>query len=576
MVTDSELEGILQQLEAGLRVEQPVWIEPNLRCVSFSPAGYLSLTSLSVGLTAPILTFQVPDGFNGVIYDIANTCNSPSFQDGSGQLVWAIQVDGNYGHNLEAMTAQRGTVEKPTHLSSPLFVREGQVVSLLVTNVSLTVSSGPVIGGLLGGWFYPADEEPLQTWVSTGPLSFAVPGPGGDYVQSYQPISPDTPTSPATVTLTLPNPVTVGNSLIVLVYAMAFPDIAVSVALSDSLGNSFSPQGSALGDQFIQGSGYLAPVTAGGTDTITVGINWTEGTPTGWCVYAGEYRGTLAFDTQAHAFTFFNNTSATASVDAAGPDLILATGFASSSFPPSMTLLTPGYTSRQVSTTPNGQFVLQNLDQITTEAGTVSATFQFGNLIGTNASGEIFLWAWSVSMVTSVGLSVPPEFSVSGSPVTTDGTLAMTKVNQPANVVWAGPASGLAGAPSFRALTAGDLPSSGGPSTTPLAIGFIITIGTTGTDVGPILLAPRAGTLSKCVIVTKVSDPSTALTIKVKQNGTDVFSIDPTVAAGTASGTVNTFTALASSPLSVAANDVFTLDITSGTATWQATVQLET
>ena len=61
--------------------------------------------------------------------------------------------------------------------------------------------------------------------------------------------------------------------------------------------------------------------------------------------------------------------------------------------------------------------------------------------------------------VTSVGLSLPDVFSVSGSPVTTSGTLAATLATQAANVVLAGPATGSAAVPTFRALVAADLPA---------------------------------------------------------------------------------------------------------------------
>jgi hypothetical protein len=61
--------------------------------------------------------------------------------------------------------------------------------------------------------------------------------------------------------------------------------------------------------------------------------------------------------------------------------------------------------------------------------------------------------------VTSVGLSLPALFSVTGSPVTTAGTLTATLATQSANLVWAGPATGAAAAPAFRALAAGDIPT---------------------------------------------------------------------------------------------------------------------
>lgn len=61
--------------------------------------------------------------------------------------------------------------------------------------------------------------------------------------------------------------------------------------------------------------------------------------------------------------------------------------------------------------------------------------------------------------VTSVGLSAPSIFSVSGSPVTTSGTLSFSLTTQLANLVFAGPGSGGAAAPNFRSLVASDIPS---------------------------------------------------------------------------------------------------------------------
>ena len=54
--------------------------------------------------------------------------------------------------------------------------------------------------------------------------------------------------------------------------------------------------------------------------------------------------------------------------------------------------------------------------------------------------------------VTSVGLSLPPFITVTGSPVSTSGTLTGTLATQTANTHFAGPTSGSAAAPTFRAL----------------------------------------------------------------------------------------------------------------------------
>src|ERR1700678_1296622 len=61
--------------------------------------------------------------------------------------------------------------------------------------------------------------------------------------------------------------------------------------------------------------------------------------------------------------------------------------------------------------------------------------------------------------VTSVALTAPSIFSVSGSPVTTSGTLALSLVNEAANTVFAGPASGASATPTFRDLVVADIPS---------------------------------------------------------------------------------------------------------------------
>jgi hypothetical protein len=88
------------------------------------------------------------------------------------------------------------------------------------------------------------------------------------------------------------------------------------------------------------------------------------------------------------------------------------------------------------------------------------------------------------------------------------------------------------------------------------------------------LMASRAGSLSKCTVIVKASDGSIALTFRIKQNGADIFSANPTIAAATTSGAVSISAALTSSPLAVSAGDVFSIDITSGSASWAFTAQL--
>jgi hypothetical protein len=63
-----------------------------------------------------------------------------------------------------------------------------------------------------------------------------------------------------------------------------------------------------------------------------------------------------------------------------------------------------------------------------------------------------------VGSVSSVGLTVPSRQSVSGSPVTGAGTLAITDNNESANTFFRGPTSGSPAAPTFGAIVSADLP----------------------------------------------------------------------------------------------------------------------
>ena len=67
--------------------------------------------------------------------------------------------------------------------------------------------------------------------------------------------------------------------------------------------------------------------------------------------------------------------------------------------------------------------------------------------------------------VTSVALSGSGIFSITGSPITTTGTINLGLATENANLVWAGPTTGAAATPTFRGIVGADLPN---PSTTTL------------------------------------------------------------------------------------------------------------
>lgn len=105
-------------------------------------------------------------------------------------------------------------------------------------------------------------------------------------------------------------------------------------------------------------------------------------------------------------------------------------------------------------------FYLRNV-LIPNNDGTIAVNAIYPIDLDTNGNISLdsgFISGGGLGTVLSVGLLLPTnEFNISGSPVTTTGTLTGAWKNQTHNLVFASPDSGT-GQPSFRALTLNDLP----------------------------------------------------------------------------------------------------------------------
>ena len=118
----------------------------------------------------------------------------------------------------------------------------------------------------------------------------------------------------------------------------------------------------------------------------------------------------------------------------------------------------PGQVLATPTDTP-GPVQLQNITDIAPPNGVQQITAG-ANITVTPSSGKGVVEVSSTSggTVTSVDMTVPPWQSVSGVPVTNVGTIVVTDNNQPANEVFAGPATGSPAPPAFRALVPSDIP----------------------------------------------------------------------------------------------------------------------
>lgn len=145
-----------------VREETRVWLERPLDGLSFDQLGSAQLPPPANppldANTAVIIDFTVDEGFNGVIDRIANIFIGNGFADFSGGLFWQILIDGVPVPYYDQIPGSLGSTALPSKISG-IPIKAGQRVQLVVLNASV-VAGGASSAGRLGGWFYPADEEP--------------------------------------------------------------------------------------------------------------------------------------------------------------------------------------------------------------------------------------------------------------------------------------------------------------------------------------------------------------------------------------------------------------------------------
>lgn len=155
---------------------------------------------------------------------------------------------------------------------------------------------------------------------------------------------------------------------------------------------------------------------------------------------------------------------------------------------------TPSFRLLQVSDLPT---LATNNIFIGVAGATATRTLTAGNGISITTDAT----TTTIASTVSVGLSLPGSiFSVTGSPVTSSGTLSATLHSQMPNFFFAGPSSGGSAAPTFRSIALSDLPSLGngqlyiGQGGTPVAAGLAAGMGISiNTGPGTITISATGG-----------------------------------------------------------------------------------
>ena len=119
----------------------------------------------AIGAEVNVLTFTVPQGKNGVIQKLANQMIGAGWVEGTGDVVWRLDIDGVPAQGYNNIIQTLGTPAVPADLTDrPIKLRENQVITLISRNVAVAVA-GQLLLGLVAGYYYPITQERENTWL---------------------------------------------------------------------------------------------------------------------------------------------------------------------------------------------------------------------------------------------------------------------------------------------------------------------------------------------------------------------------------------------------------------------------
>lgn len=103
-----------------------------------------------------VLTYRVPQGYDGVILSLVNYWTGTGFVDGSGDLIWRIQVNENWLKNFGNIRYTLGSLQNRYPLEGAYYrIKAGDLIRYYVRHRTGSVLSGGNIITGIGGYIYP-------------------------------------------------------------------------------------------------------------------------------------------------------------------------------------------------------------------------------------------------------------------------------------------------------------------------------------------------------------------------------------------------------------------------------------
>lgn len=133
--------------------QRRVWLDEPPGSVPFDEQGMLNLPLSSTATNFVILTFTVPQGFDGIIKWISNNVINSTTPFVPGSLIWAILSNGRPVRNFAMIQNEKGTIAQGRQVS-PIRIFSGDIISYVVQEATgAPALTGQTVASLTGYYF---------------------------------------------------------------------------------------------------------------------------------------------------------------------------------------------------------------------------------------------------------------------------------------------------------------------------------------------------------------------------------------------------------------------------------------